>query len=84
MGNVVGIVYQLHLVINGAACEIEQVAHPATYKALEDKHVHYKRGMVAASVLTLIDLVALLDSQIVGIGIDMTVGLHLRKDISSE
>ena len=33
--------------------------------------------MVAASVLTLIDLVALLDSQIVGIAIDMTVGLHL-------
>ena len=33
--------------------------------------------MVAASVLALIDLVALLDSQIVGIAIDMTVGLHL-------
>ena len=33
--------------------------------------------MVTASVLALIDLVALLDGQIVGIAIDMTVGLHL-------
>src|SRR5574344_2834263 len=33
--------------------------------------------MIAASVLALIDLVALLGSQVVGIAIDMTVGLHL-------
>lgn len=66
------------------ACQIEQVAHPATDKALEDKHVLYKRGMVAASVPALIDLVAFFDCQIVGITIDMTVGLHLTERPSSE